>query len=151
MGDRRLTVIEIALLVGIAAMIFVIARPGVLRSRTAVNEQEAIGALRTLATVETHYNTRHPAAGFTCSLSELAKDGLIDAQIASGTRSGYRLTSAGCRTGDPKTKANVEFQWFADPVSAEMGTRHFCVDQSKVLRASDTSSGQGCLVMGSEL
>jgi competence protein ComGC len=151
MDEGRVTWIEVALVTVIVAMLVVIAVPGVLRSRKAVNEEEAIGALRTLATVEVLFHNRRPSAGYTCSLDDLFQQGLIDARLASGTRSGYRLSSTGCRSGDPKSKANTEYQWFADPVNAETGTRHFCVDHTKVLRASDTHAGQDCLVMGSEI
>jgi competence protein ComGC len=151
MGETRASFVEIVLVAGIAAMILVIARPGIVRDRKQVNEEEAIGALRTLATVEPHYHNRHPSTGYTCSLHELLKDGLIDPRLASGTRSGYRLWSAGCRSSDSKSKANTEFQWFADPLDAQSGTRHFCVDQSKVLRASDIYSGQSCLTLGLEI
>jgi len=151
MNESRVSWLEVVLLAAIAAVIFVIARPGVVRDRKQVNEEEAIGALRTLVTVEPHYHHRYPSKGYTCSLDELRQAGLIDPKIASGVRSGYRLWSAGCRSGDPKSKANTEFQWFADPVDDTTGTRHFCVDHSKVLKASDKHGGQDCLVMGSEI
>lgn len=143
--------IELLLLAAIAGMIVVIARPGILRSRVAVNEEEAIAALRTLAAVEARYHNLYPTAGYTCSLDDLFKAGYIDRELASGVRSGYKLTSGACRSGDPKAKANTEYQWFADPVDNASGTRHFCLDQTKAVRASDLDSGQDCLVRGSEI
>jgi Tfp pilus assembly protein PilE len=143
--------IEIVLLVAIVAMLVVIAKPGILSSRRSVNEAEAVSALRTLVTVEMTYSNRHPAAGFNCSLAELEKDGLLDAATASGTRSGYRLSSANCRANDPKSKAVTDYEWYADPVNSETGTRHFCADQRKVIRGSDVYSGHNCLVFGNEL
>lgn len=151
MSEARISWLEVVLLVAIAALIVVIAVPGIVRNRRSVNEEEAASALRTLDTVEASYHNRHPAIGFTCSLAELYKEGLIDARLASGTRSGYRLTATGCRSGNPKAQAITEYQWFADPITPATGTRHFCTDNTKAVRASDTQAGQSCLVMGSEI
>jgi len=151
MTSSRTPWIEILLLAAIAGMIVVIARPGILRNRRAVNEEEAIAALRTLAAVEMRYHNVHPTIGYTCSLDDLYKAGLIDRELAAGVRSGYRLTPGTCRSGDPKAKANTEYQWFADPVDNASGTRHFCLDQSKAVRGSDIDSGQDCLVRGAEI
>lgn len=151
MSDSRFSWFEVALLAAIAGMIVVIARPGILRSQVAVNEEEAIAALRTLAAVEGRYHNTYPSAGYTCSLEELYRVGFIDRELASGTRSGYRLTSSGCRSGNPKSKANTEYQWFADPVAGSTGTRHFCLDQTKAVRASDVEAGQDCLARGAEI
>ena len=151
MSAARITWIEVVLLAAIAVMIVIIAVPGIVRNRRSVNEEEAVGALRTLDVVEVSYHNRHPATGFTCSLDELYKEGLIDAKLASGTRSGYRLTGTGCRSGNPKAQAITEYQWFADPITPATGTRHFCTDNTKVVRASDTQAGPSCLVMGSEI
>ena len=149
MGESRVSWVEIVLLLAIVLLIVVIAVPGLLRQRRAVNEEEAISALRALNTVEGIYSNRHPATGYTCSLQDLKNDALLDAKLASGTRSGYRLSSTGCRSTDPKSKVVTEYIWFADPVNAETGTRHFCTDQTKTVRASE-SGGSECLNSGSE-
>ena len=150
MNMARSSWIEIGLLAAIVAMVTVIAVPGILVSKRSVNESEAVGALRSLNSAETSYSNRHPATGFTCSLQELSQERLIDARIASGLRSGYRLSASGCRSGTPKSTVITEYQWFADPVNAETGTRHFCTDQSSLVRGSDQRSGHDCLVLGSE-
>ncbi|MDP9267150.1 MAG: hypothetical protein M3P27_02340 [Acidobacteriota bacterium] len=151
MSGARSSWIEIGLLAAIVAMVTVIAVPGILVSKRSVNESEAVGALRALNVAELSYHNRHPATGFTCSLEELGDERLIDAKTASGIRSGYRLRASGCRSGTPKSAVITEYQWFADPVGPESGTRHFCTDQSSVVRGSDQRSGQDCLVLGSEL
>ena len=151
MDATRISWIEAGLLLAIVAMLAAIAVPGLVTGRRSVNESEAAGALLTLGTIEVSYSNRHPATGFTCSLDELYKDGLIDARIASGTRSGYRLSSAGCRSDNPKSAVITDYEWYADPVDAGSGTRHFCTDQRKVVRASDTYSGHDCLIFGNEL
>jgi type II secretory pathway pseudopilin PulG len=151
MDETRVSWVEIVLLMAIVAMLLVIALPGVLIGRRSVNESEAVGALRTLNTVETSYHDRHPATGYTCSLETLYSDGLIDAKIASGVRSGYRLSSQSCRSANPKSSVITEYEWYADPVNSETGTRHFCTDQRGVIHGSDAYSGHNCVVFGNEL
>ena len=150
MPTARSSWIEIGLLAAIVVMVTVIAMPGILVSKKSVNESEAVGALRSLNAAEQSYSNRHPATGFTCSLEELGSERLIDARTASGLRSGYRLRAGGCRSGTPKSTVITEYQWFADPVDPETGTRHFCTDQSALVRGSDQRSGGDCLVLGSE-
>jgi len=151
MNAARSSWIEIGLLAAIVAMVTVIAVPGILVSKKSVNESEAVGALRSLNAAELSYHNRHPATGFTCSLEELGNERLIDAKTTSGLLSGYRLSASGCRSGTSKSAVITEYQWFADPVSPESGTRHFCTDQSALIRGSDQQSGRDCLVLGSEL
>jgi type II secretory pathway pseudopilin PulG len=150
MSTTRSSWIEIGLLAAIVALVTVIAVPGILVSKKSVNESAAVGALRSLNAAETSYYNRHPATGFTCSLEELGSERLIDPRTASGTRSGYRLWGSGCRSGTPKSAVITEYQWFADPVNQETGTRHFCTDQSALVRGSDQRSGPDCLVLGAE-
>lgn len=151
MSRPRVSWIELALLAAIVAMLVVIARPELLRGPKPRNEAEAASALLTLARVEVVYSSRRPAQGFTCSLSELYEMGFIDARVASGAVAGYRLTAGTCRPSAPDKTAITEYQWFADPVSNATGTRHFCLDQSGVVRASVTDSGPMCLVNGTPL
>jgi len=151
MNASRSSWIEFGLLAAIVVMIVVIAVPGILVSRKSVNESEAVSALRMLNAAELSYHNRHPATGFTCSLAVLDTERLIDAKTASGVLSGYRLSSAGCRSGTPKATVITEYEWFADPVNSETGTRHFCTDQSTTVRGSDQRSGPDCLTLGSDL
>jgi len=151
MDGARSSWVEIGLLVAIIAMVTVIAVPGILVSKKSVNESEAAGALRMLNSAEASYHNRYPARGFTCSLEELNSERLIDAKTASGIRSGYRLWAGGCRSGTSKSTVITEYQWFADPVTPETGTRHFCTDQSSSVRGSDQRSGPDCLTLGLEL
>ena len=152
MGEsRRFPWIEAVLLTAIVAMIVIIAKPGILVSRRSVNESEAVGALRTLYTVEVSYNNRHPATGFTCSMKDLYDEGLVDSRLGTGTHSGYRFSADKCHAGSPKGGPITDYEWYADPVNAETGTRHFCTDQRKIVRASDVYSGHDCLTLGNPL
>lgn len=150
-NDRRFPWLEVVLLLAIAGMIVVIAVPGILVSRRSVNESEAVGALRTLYTVEVSYNNRHPATGYTCSMKDLFDEGLVDSRLGTGTHSGYRFSADKCHAATPKGGPIVDYEWYADPINAEMGTRHFCTDQRKVIRASDVYSGHDCLTLGNPL
>jgi len=125
-------------------IIAAIAIPNLLRARMAANEALAVGSLRTLVTAEITYSSSCPRIGFAYSLKELGPAGsvcvegknLIDFNLASGLKSGYRFTPhMSSFTGQaPETS----FGWNADPVTNATGTRHFFVDQTGVIRLSGT-------------
>jgi type IV pilus assembly protein PilA len=141
------TIAMIPLILIIAA----IAIPNLLRARIAANEASAAASVRTLNTAELTYATDHPEKGFTCSLGELQADGIIDQKLASGTRSGYVFEVIECKAETPDG-ANTQYQVIAYPINKnQTGRRAFCSDQSNVIRASDSGSGQACLDGGSPL
>ena len=122
----------VGVLVGLAiiAVIAAIAIPNLLRSRISANESAAIGALRTLASAQTQYhaaNYQYAAAiGDLHDAADIAAQ-YIDANLATGTKSGYlfAVTAASPR---------VEWSASADPeVSGSSGVRSFTVDQSGVI------------------
>lgn len=116
--------------------------PNLIRSRMAVNEASSVGSLRTLTTAEIAYSTACPKIGFAYSLKELGPNGTscpsgnnqIDSTLASGVNSGYQFTPhLSSFTGQVP---EAGFGWNADPMSPGMGTRHFFVDQTGVIRFS---------------
>ena len=90
--------------IGLAAVPFIlivaaIAIPNLLRARMAANEAIAVGSLRVINTAEISYNSVY-GNGFAPSLEALGGGGraetcdqaqLIDPQLASGVKSGYRF------------------------------------------------------------
>ena len=136
---RGFSLIELLIVVAIILIIAAIAIPNLLRSRIAANEASAVGALRTLNTAEITYNTTYPAVGFACTLGALASSsspsstaaGLIDNNLASGTKSGYSFTMSSCN-GTPKSS----YQVVAAPVSSSSGQRYFCTDTSAIIQYS---------------
>src|ERR1043165_9589779 len=93
--QKGFSLIELLIVVAIILIIAAIAIPNLLRSRIAANEASAVGSLRTLNTAEVTYNSTYPNVGFACTLAAMGAGGsatgagLIDAVLASGTKSGY--------------------------------------------------------------
>jgi len=134
-----------------------IAIPNLLRARIAANEASAVGAIRTINVAEFAYRSAYPSVGFACSLASLggsggspAADGalLIDNQLSSGERHGYRLALETCLN----TGTEHNYQVVAYPVVRnQTGTRTFCSDQSAVIKVSTGESGEDCLENGTPL
>jgi len=151
---KGFSLIELLIVVAIILIIAAIAIPNLLRSRIAANEASAVGSLRTLNTAEITYNTTYPNVGFACSLGAMAPPssgtspsstaaGLIDANLASGTKSGYSFTLNTC-SGTPANS----YQTLAAPVTpGTTGQRYFCSDSSGVIQfnasAAITTCGTG--------
>jgi type IV pilus assembly protein PilA len=142
-----LGIVAIPFLLIIAA----IAIPNLLRARMAANESSAVASVRTIVNAETMYSESHNSAGFTCSLSDLAQDRMIDAGLAGGRKSGYSFELSGCNAG-ADGGANVKFQVVAYPLTRnQTGTRAFCSDESAVIKVDSGGSAQNCLENGSTL
>ncbi|MBV9086377.1 MAG: prepilin-type N-terminal cleavage/methylation domain-containing protein [Acidobacteria bacterium] len=152
------SLIELLIVVAIILIIAAIAIPNLLRSRMAANEASAVGSLRVINTSEVTYSSTYNA-GYTCTLSVLGPPsggasasstaaGLIDASLATGTKSGYNITVGTCNTA-PITGQITDYQWVADPTApGTSGTRHFCTDATYVVRV-DPNTSANCLSIGS--
>lgn len=157
------SLIELLIVVAIILIIAAIAIPNLLRSRISANEASAVGSVRTINTSQVTYNSAYPSYGYATDLTKLgppsgtnpvSKDasGLIDAVLGCGTqpctKTGYDFkveTPSGC--GDGTTVCNT-YSVNGDPQNSQTGTRHFCSDQSGVIRADmaaiDGGSGVAC-------
>ncbi len=148
---RGFSLIELLIVVAIILIIAAIAIPNLLRSRIAANEASAVGSLRTLNTAEITYNITYPNIGFACTLAAMAPAasgtspsssaaGLIDANLASGTKSGYTFTLNSC-SGTPASG----YQILAAPVTpGTTGQRYFCSDTSGVIQFSASTAITTC-------
>jgi type IV pilus assembly protein PilA len=123
---------------GIMAWIM-IAGPQVTHDHIPSQETTAVSAIRTVHTVQVQYFSQY--GRYALSLTELgpptsgtpgpAAAGLIDRELASGTRNGYRFTMTGDASG---------YVIHADPETyGKSGSRTFYSDQTMVIRQNDGS------------
>ena len=150
------SLIELLIVVAIILVIAAIAIPNLMKSRMAANEASAVGSLRAINNAEVTYNSTYN--NYTCTLATLgpgsgggsptsAGAAIIDATLASGTKSGYTFTAGTC-TVSP-TGSTTSYQWLADPSSpGTSGTRHFCTDDTFNVKV-DPNSSSNCLTIGS--
>jgi type IV pilus assembly protein PilA len=141
------SLIELLIVVAIILIIAAIAIPSLLTSRMSANEASAVQSLRTIQSAETSYATTYPDVGFSATLADLGGSGggactasstqacLIDAVLASGTKSGYVITW----TGDGLTPS-VGYTINADPSArGSSGRRSFFTNYPGVIRFNDTA------------
>lgn len=142
------------LILGYVSVVFIpmiliiaaIAIPNLLRSRMVANEAAAAASLRTICMASATYQQIY-GHGFPPSLAALGPDdngapasaehaGLIDANLALGSKSGYVFTYQAISTHKDGTLDG--FQAYADPVApGTTGVRHFFVDQTGVIRIQE--------------
>ncbi len=141
------SLIELLIVVAIILIIAAIAIPNLLRSRMAANEASAVGSIRTINTSAVEFTTTYPAQGFPTSLAALGGANpctatstnacLLDAVLAAGTKSGYKLAW----TSDGNTPS-VGYSITATPITVgSTGQRMFFSDQSGVIRYAASGSG----------
>ena len=160
--QKGFSLIELLIVVAIILIIAAIAIPNLLRSRIAANEASAVGSVRTLNTAEVTYASTYPDLGFSCTIGSFGPPsgsaaatsttaGLIDAVLASGTKSGYTFVLTGCTVAG-STSINVTYQSQGTPVSVgQTGQRAFCSDQSGVIKYDAGGVGATCTASGKAL
>ena len=153
-SQRGFSLIELLIVVAIILVISAIAIPNLLKSKMAANESSAVGSVRTINTAQITYQSTYPSAGFTCTLGFLGPPpgltnptqffaGLVDNQLASGTKSGYRVFLSSCGGGMPLTTYRVD----AMPMRVgSTGQRAFCSDASGVISYNPLGFPNGCIV-----
>ncbi len=143
--QKGFSLIELLIVVAIILIIAAIAIPNLLRARIAANEASAVAALRTLNTAQIFYDSNYPTVGFATTLASLSGTNctppgtagacIIDTQLASGIKSGYKFVLSGT-SGSP----NATYTFIASPLSAnQTGVRYFCSFADAVVRFSATA------------
>jgi prepilin-type N-terminal cleavage/methylation domain-containing protein len=139
--EKGFSLIELLIVVAIILIIAAIAIPNLLRAKIAANEASAVGSMRTVNTSAVEYSTTY--GGFPTTLLSLGGPAggtaaassaeLIDAVLASGSKSGYTFAYT---TGATDSNGNVlAYTLTAIPTSVgTTGQRQFFTDQSGVIR-----------------
>ncbi len=151
--NKGFSLIELLIVVAIILIIAAIAIPNLLRARIAANESSAAASLRTIGTAQVSYQTSFPTTGYAALLVNLgpgvgnttcpaagpvvAGACIIDATLAGGTKSGFKIATAGAG-GPPATT----FVSNAYPVTFNVtGVKQFCAVEDNVIRYLSPSTG----------
>jgi type II secretory pathway pseudopilin PulG len=120
------------IVVAIIAVIAAIAIPSLLGAKKSANEASAISSLRTISTVCEQFRNRNGT--YPATLAALGAAGLIDAQLATGAKSGYNFS-------DPGGTASTWSVTATPTTAGTTGDRDFRCNQTGVLEESATGAG----------
>ena len=133
------SLIELLIVVAIIGIIAAIAIPNLLASRRAANEGSAQSSIRTIHSAQDTYQATAGNGAFG-SLANLSGQQLIDAVLASGSKSGYTFAVVDVAG----TGATAQFGATAVPSTtsgvSQTGTRRFAITQVGVMRGDTTLS-----------
>jgi type IV pilus assembly protein PilA len=149
--QKGFSLIELLIVVAIILIIAAIAIPNLLRAKIAANESSAAASVRTIATAQIAYASSYPSVGYASNLAALgpgnnncnggatsAQACILDAVLATGTKSGYQFLSAG--SGGVGGSPNIQFVSSSAPLSNASGVRDFCMATDGVLRINPSGA-----------
>jgi type IV pilus assembly protein PilA len=157
-AEAGFTLMELLIVISIMLILMLIAIPNMLNLKAQANETSAIQSLRAIQEAETQYTTEYPQNGFACQLSNLggvASSGapsaqsaqLLQADLASGTKSGYQFAITNCTKATVNNQDNyTSYEATATPLQVgKTGHNGYCLDMSGTI-LKDPTGGTNCTV-----
>jgi type IV pilus assembly protein PilA len=143
-NQKGFSLVELLVVVIIIAIIAAIAIPSLLASRRAANEASAINSLRTIHSAQATYQA---IAGNSVNYGTAAQlgpagQGLIDANLAALSKSGYAftITAVAADNTDPLNPIAGSYCADATPANSTSGTRGFAVGVQGVIYENPTAA-----------
>ena len=130
-SQKAFTLVELMIVLAIIAIIAAFAIPNLMKSRMSANETSAVGSLRAVMSAQATYMNRY---GVYTGLSGLLAERLVDASLAGGRKSGYRI-------GALSTGSDFAYCFAAAPIDdGKSGEKEYCVTQQGTLYEANVDS-----------